>query len=191
MQSAIDSIKNSANNAWENIKNGLQSAMSDLKSGISSAFNDITNMFNGLGDKITSAIANIDLAAIGTNIVKGIADGVSGGLQFLINALDATIEEAIQWVKDFLGIESPSKLFAGFGLNTMQGMAIGIESGSNLPKQALDNNLNNLIQGNASTVTTNNVNNTRNIDLQINNNGTGNPDTTYFDVIAAFEAVGV
>lgn len=191
VSNAIENIKTTATNAWQAIKDGLSSAMNDLKTSMSSAFDDISNLFSSLGDRLQSAINNIDLAAIGLNIVKGIADGVSGGLDFLINALEATVQDAIQWVKDFLGISSPSELFAGIGLNTMEGMALGISAGGYLPQAALASNMTNLVQSpvtNSSSVV-NSYN--RNIDLQINNNGTGNPDTTYYDVVAAFEAVGV
>lgn len=193
-EGVVNSIKDgivSGFNAAKDALIGENGVFAQIKSGVESALGSIADLFTGLKQKITDALANVDFASIGTGIIEGVASGVSGGLQTLINALKATVEEAIQWVKDFLGIDSPSKLFAQFGLNTMEGMALGIASGGSLPQQALGANMTNLVQGSSSTVNNTTTNNVSNIDLQINNNGTGNPDTTYYDVIAAFEAVGV
>ena len=43
----------------------------------------------------------------------------------------------IQEIKTFLGIESPSKVFAGMGRNLMAGLAAGISGGIEMPVTAM------------------------------------------------------
>jgi phage-related protein len=91
---------------------------------------------------VTNAIdifLNFDWAGIGSNIIKGIADGISNATQFIVDAAKSAAKAAFEAAKAFLGIHSPSTLFAGIGSNMMEGMSIGIDRGSDLPVSAMNN----------------------------------------------------
>jgi hypothetical protein len=80
--------------------------------------------------------SSVDWGSVGSNIAKGIADGISAGLHWLIDAAKKAAQAALDAAKGFLGIESPSKVFAGVGQNMMMGWAQGINRNVGLPSNA-------------------------------------------------------
>ena len=56
-------------------------------------------------------ILDKDWGEIGLNIIKGIASGITGAVGTLVDAAKEAAGNALDSVKDFLGIESPSKVF--------------------------------------------------------------------------------
>lgn len=62
----------------------------------------------------------------GANLVQGLIDGIAGNVVRVADTILGGLRGAVNQVKSFLGIESPSKLFRGFGRYTMEGMALGI-----------------------------------------------------------------
>jgi TP901 family phage tail tape measure protein len=64
---------------------------------------------------------------IGAAIVRGLWNGITGLIGWLIDKVAQFIKDVIPGpIKDFLGIKSPSKLMAGIGENIVQGLANGI-----------------------------------------------------------------
>jgi TP901 family phage tail tape measure protein len=68
-----------------------------------------------------------DYESLGSAIIDGIIRGISSGATRLINAAKSAAKDAFEAAKDFLGIESPSKLFAELGDDVMAGMSLGID----------------------------------------------------------------
>jgi phage-related protein len=92
-------------------------------------------------------ILKVDWIGMGADIIRGIASGITSMNKFLADAALAAARAAFEAAKGFLGISSPSKLFAGIGANMMQGMAQGISANAGLPAMAT-------AQAAASTVST-------------------------------------
>lgn len=66
--------------------------------------------------------------SIGKNIVQGIARGISGAASIIKDAALNAAKSAFKAVKDFFGIESPSKLMRDvIGKNMIAGIDVGIE----------------------------------------------------------------
>jgi len=85
-------------------------------------------------------VLSLDWLSVGVNIVKGIASGIinSGGL--IINAAVNAAKNAFEKAKEFLGINSPSKLFRDvIGRGIAEGMALGVEDNEPLVTKAMDN----------------------------------------------------
>lgn len=74
---------------------------------------------------------------IGGHIVDGIADGLRDAWGRLQDALNWIASIAPQWIKDALGIRSPSKVFADIGKWIPPGIAEGIMQTSDQPLAAL------------------------------------------------------
>jgi len=72
------------------------------------------------------AILKMDWGKIGNDIIQGIANGITAAAHFIVEAATAAAKAAYDAAKGFLGIQSPSKLFAGIGKNMMMGMSGGI-----------------------------------------------------------------
>lgn len=90
------------------------------------------------GEAIEQVLA-IDWLGLGVSIVTGIANGITSMNQFLADAALNAAKAAFEAAKAFLGIASPSKLFAGLGANMMAGMALGINATAGLPASATAN----------------------------------------------------
>lgn len=93
------------------------------------------NLVNGAIENITGFAS--DAYNVGASIIQGIADGIAAAPDAVINALWGGIGGAIDTVKGWLGIASPSKLFAQFGRYTMEGFAQGIEAEASAPVNAM------------------------------------------------------
>lgn len=77
-----------------------------------------------------------DWGKIGSDIIAGIANGITGAVGFLRDAAVAAASAAYNAAKGFLGIQSPSKMFAELGAYSMQGFAQGISNNAALPAYA-------------------------------------------------------
>ena len=87
------------------------------------------NAWKGIQAIVANAISwflQQDWGKIGSNIIDGIRFGIEAAVGGLIAAVLAAAQAAYDAVKGFLGIQSPSKLFAGIGKNMMMGMSGGI-----------------------------------------------------------------
>ena len=65
---------------------------------------------------------------LGVDIIAGILSGISDHIDEIWQRLLAGVSNAVNKIKKFLGIESPSKLFAEIGANTMYGLEQGINA---------------------------------------------------------------
>ena len=70
------------------------------------------------------------LAGIGKNIVEGIWNGISNGLTWIKNKLKEWIGNVTDFIKNVLGIGSPSKLMRDeVGIYMAEGIGVGFENG--------------------------------------------------------------
>lgn len=77
------------------------------------------------------------MATIGHDMIQGLIDSIRARMDAVAQVLREVVEYAIKKIKQQLGIASPSKVFAGFGMNMMQGWANGITKYGDLPMAAL------------------------------------------------------
>lgn len=73
---------------------------------------------------------------IGTNIVLGIKNGILGAWDGLVSGVKSKVQSMVDTVKGVLGIHSPSKVFDEIGLNICKGLAQGLTTNEELPKDA-------------------------------------------------------
>jgi hypothetical protein len=74
----------------------------------------------------------------GVDLIGGLIDGLWDAAGSLGTALIDIAQDAIGGFLSFLGINSPSKLFAGFGGNLGDGLALGINKSGKTVSKALD-----------------------------------------------------
>lgn len=67
------------------------------------------------------------IANIAKDLVSGLGEGLLGDWYIFLNAIGQAFDDAVAWIKDFLGIASPSKLFAGFATFMIDGLLLGFE----------------------------------------------------------------
>ena len=67
---------------------------------------------------------------VGRAIVDGLIKPILNGGAEVVRAIVGLVSRGVDAAKAFLGIRSPSRVFAGIGLNTAQGLALGVERGT-------------------------------------------------------------
>lgn len=155
VKSAGDGIFNAIKSAIQNLPQTLlnlgKNAISSLSSGISgmlgTAKSAATGILNGIVSSVTAlpskllalaknAVQNIvksfkgeSWSNIGNNIITGIASGITGSVGKIVSAAKNAAKKAYEAAKDFLGINSPSKLMRDMiGKNMIAGFESGIVS---------------------------------------------------------------
>lgn len=114
-------------NAPEFIKSGIELIVK-LGVGLVQAIPDIIAMIPDLLQGVWDAIMEIDWLDLGVQIVNGIIDGLWNAAGSLWDSMKSLANSAWQSAKDFLGISSPSKVFADqVGKWIPAGMAEGID----------------------------------------------------------------
>ena len=98
-----------------------------LAGGILNALPDVLSAIVSIGGALVDAAMNIPglLIDVGVAIVKGLWTGISETGEWLIGMIPGFFGKIVDSVKSFLGIASPSKVFAEIGDN----MALGIGEG--------------------------------------------------------------
>lgn len=117
---------------WERLKEAIVTVVTSLWDTVKELF---TLGLEAIGEFITNIWENAK--EIGDNIVEGIKAGISAGWEAFKEWLIGKLEEAVGGLLGFLGIDSPSKLFAWIGENMMSGLAKGIGDGVVMPVRAI------------------------------------------------------
>ena len=109
-----------------------------LVAGLIRAIPDILRSIPKIIQSIKQGFSQFDWKSIGTDIIKGIANGIKNAGSLIVNAAKDAAKSAFEAAKDFLGISSPSKLFEKeVGRQISAGMAVGIEKSSYMVQDAL------------------------------------------------------
>ena len=99
----------------------------EIWEGIKGAYRDIVAWGAQVIAKVVEGFDNAwdTVKSIGSNIVNGIWQGIKGMAGWLWNKVSGWVGDLVDGVKDFLGISSPSKVFAGIGKFTAEGLGVG------------------------------------------------------------------
>lgn len=92
----------------------------------------------GLGDAV-DWVANLPgrFVSAGTEMINGLITGIGSRLDALRQTVSGAADGAVAWVKEKLGIRSPSRVFAELGMHTMAGFEQGIAANGTGPLDAL------------------------------------------------------
>ena len=113
---------------------------------------DIVGAVKNIGKNIIETFKTTDLKTIGTNIIKGLWDGITGAGKWLWGKITGFCKDIVDKFKDALGIHSPSRIFADVvGENIAYGIAEGYEDAMS----GMARNMTGLITPNANVRTTN------------------------------------
>lgn len=147
------------------ITSNWSSSWNNLKEIVTAIWDSIKTMFDTKLKEIKTGIANkvAEFKQLGGDIVRGLEAGIKSAFVGLIATFQGLINQLPDAVKDILGIASPSKVFAGFGKNIMEGWAEGLVQNATMPINATiktSDALKNAAVGNTkSTVYNVNINN--------------------------------
>lgn len=130
-----------------NVASWLSGAISTVVGWVSQFASNATSAASQFGSKLRSGLAAIPgtLGNIGSNIIQGLVDGVTGAAGKLIDAVKGAVGDAIEGAKNLLGIHSPSRVFRKIGQYTMQGAALGVDDDADLLFKSTDNAMRGMI----------------------------------------------
>jgi len=104
---------------------------------VNTLWDNVKTIFKNAIDSVIKFFTETDWKSVGLSIIQGIANGITSGVSWIVNAAKAAAQAAFDAVKGFLGIDSPSKVFIEIGGEMMQGMARGILNMAKLPELAM------------------------------------------------------
>lgn len=147
---AIEVVKNIWNGItsffsglWNGIKNVFSAVGNWFGNIFSGAYNAIKNTFSGIGNWFSDRWNDIkNVFGNAFNIFKDIGaniwNGLKNGLSNVVNGVKNIFSSAVDGIKSFLGINSPSRLFAQLGSYVGEGFAQGIEGETDTVTDALN-----------------------------------------------------
>lgn len=90
-------------------------------------------------DALLQELANliVKFEDIGGQIMQGLADGIVNAGDAVVSTAKGVLDKIPQGAKDLFQINSPSKLFEGYGEYLDMGLALGIEQNADVPQSAM------------------------------------------------------
>lgn len=137
-QAARDKLQGIVSKLWESLKaiwstaaQQLTESTSNLWSGIKDVF---SNAWAGIKSWFTGVVA--DARQMGVDMMRGMIAGVMSMASSIASAAANVVSSAISAAKSALKIKSPSRVFMEIGGYTAEGMAIGMEDGTGMIRDA-------------------------------------------------------
>lgn len=171
----VDFVAEIASHLPEILKKGIE-IIGELLAGIIEKVPDLIGEVPGIIADLGEAFLDKDWGSIGLNIIKGIASGITGAIGTIVDAAKNAAKNAYDAACDFLGINSPSRLFRDkVGKYMALGMGIGFEK--NIPEtdmqKQLGKTVNKLKAGANSVFRVSGIKATEQIVKNVTNNYTG------------------
>ena len=137
-------LKNIGQNGWNAIKSINWSSVGSIlinliKTGVLNLATGIPTALKNIGTNAWNAFKSVDWLSLGSSIVNGIISGISSMAGSLFSSLKDLASNALQSAKNFLGIKSPSRVFAReVGKWIPLGIAEGIEDNTRPLMDSID-----------------------------------------------------
>lgn len=125
-----------------------------LATGLIQAVPQLLSKIPSIISQIKNAFTSINWGEVGSNIIKGIANGLKSAGGAIVEAAKSAAKSALNAAKDFLDIHSPSRVFRD-QVGKMMALGMGIGFDKNVPIKSMNASLKTAIgslKDNASTV---------------------------------------
>lgn len=147
---------------WQNVSGAFSSAWSSITGFCSTAWANISNFFSSGISRITTTILTWSPLALfqqvfstvlswfgidvpnkftefGKNMIDGLVNGIKNAWEGAKQIVSDLGEGIKGWFAEKLGIHSPSRVFKGYGVNVVEGLAIGMNKSTSIAENASDN----------------------------------------------------
>lgn len=138
VQKAWGSVKGWFSNLWGNVKSGISNAWGRIKDWFSNlqpvewmrgAWENVGTFFENLGPRFYEW---------GKNLLQGLWNGITSMVDKIVEGMKNIGRRIANGFKSILGINSPSRLFAEYGLNITQGLVVGLDRGGAIVENATE-----------------------------------------------------
>lgn len=129
IKKVIENVWNKIKTTFENIGKAIADAWNTVKTKTEEVWNGLCTFIQGIIDNITGFFTGLvdGMFDIGKNILEGLWNGIKSAADWVTKKVKGVVDGIVGGIKGFLGIHSPSTVFAGIGENTMLGLAKGVE----------------------------------------------------------------
>lgn len=133
-----DKITGWFSNLWGNVKSGISNAWGGIKDWFSNlqpvewmrgAWENVGTFFENLGPRFYEW---------GKNLLQGLWNGITSMVDKIVEGMKNIGRRIANGFKSILGINSPSRLFAEYGLNITQGLVVGLDRGGAIVESATE-----------------------------------------------------
>ena len=133
-----DKITGWFSNLWGNVKSGISNAWGGIKDWFSNlqpvewmrgAWENVGTFFENLGPRFYEW---------GKNLLQGLWNGITSMVDKIVEGMKNIGRRIANGFKSILGINSPSRLFAEYGLNITQGLVVGLDRGGAIVENATE-----------------------------------------------------
>ena len=138
-KNAISSMADGLRNMLGNVVSAAQSILSGIVGAIKALPGKLLSLAVEAAKKMWDAFIVNDWNGLGSNIIQGIINGIGSMGGALWDAATKVAQSALDAIKSFFGIASPSRLMQlEIGPYIPQGLAIGIEKNAGYVTDAMD-----------------------------------------------------
>lgn len=129
VKSVVNAIWGFVKWAWNGIKNAI---IDPIAAAVRAVWDKIVGIKNAVADGVNKAWQWVkdkfnDFVNAGKNLIDGLVKGVSNAKDAVVNKVKEICSGALDAVKSFFGIKSPSRVMATMGDYLMQGFSNGID----------------------------------------------------------------
>lgn len=133
-------LGNVAEGAWNAFKQAVAAAWAGIVTTVTTAAGEVVTFLQGLPGQLVAAVGDLGslLVSAGKDLIAGLIAGIRSMAGALLTAIkEAVVDKIPGFIKDKLGIHSPSAVMAEFGRSIGQGLAAGIDQSVGVVERAV------------------------------------------------------
>jgi len=122
-----ESFRQSFMTKWEEIARGMFDWIDKIKKGAGEKFEEVKTAIQTPVNAAIDWLKELDLKEVGANIVQGLANGMKNATSKISEAASDIGQKVKDGIANFLQIKSPSRVTMQLGMDTGEGMAVGMQ----------------------------------------------------------------